>query len=92
MSPATFLRNNDINITASCIDVDMTKDDLLTIDASDCFKAFVFQPEADRKIQTVNTVNTKPILPPLQFDWLTRLSSTSLSNFQWETWTSRKDS
>ena len=59
MSPATFLANNDINITASCIDVDITKDDLLAIDASDCSKAFVFQPAADRKIQTVNTVNTE---------------------------------
>ena len=59
MSPATFLANNDINITASCIDVDITKDDLLAIDASDCFKAFVFQPAVDRKIQTVNTVNTE---------------------------------
>ena len=60
LSPATFLQNNDINITASCILVDFSSNEcVLSIHASPSFWTFLFQDHAERKIQTVNTINTQ---------------------------------
>ena len=55
LSAASFLANNDLNITASCIHVNFAADDLFTIDASPCFWRFVFQKHTNGVIQTINT-------------------------------------
>ena len=56
--PKTFLANNDINITASCTDIDFTSGSMkLFIHALPCFWTFLFQDHDLRKIQPVNTIN-----------------------------------
>ena len=55
-----FLENNDVNITAACIDVNFASGSMnATIYASPCFWTFLFQDDLDRKILPVNTVNTE---------------------------------
>ena len=50
-----FLANNDINITASCFEIDFSKDECFTIHASPCFWEFVFGDAKNRTIQVVDT-------------------------------------
>ena len=58
MSPNTFLRNNDINITAPCFLVDFSSGVCVVgIHALPCFWSFIFQDNSDRVIQPVNTIN-----------------------------------
>ncbi len=57
LSPDSFLANNDLNVTASCIHVNFAADKLFSVHASPQFWMFLFQPCGDRTIQTVNTVN-----------------------------------
>ena len=59
LSPETFLANNDINITASCIDIDFSSGNMkVSIFASPCFWTFLFQDSLERKVQAVNTINS----------------------------------
>ena len=59
LSPETFVANNDINITASCILVDFSSGEMkASLYASPFFLTFLFQDHVDRKIQPVNTINT----------------------------------
>ena len=60
LSPDTFLANNDVNITASCILVEYTSPEeqpVLTMRASPCFWTFLMQKLSDKIIQPVNTIN-----------------------------------
>ena len=60
LSPETFLAKNDINITASCILVDFLSGEMkASLFALPCFWTFLFQDNADRKIQPVNIINTE---------------------------------
>ena len=54
----TLLSNNDLNITATCLDVEFTRDELSVLHASPSFWKFLFQKSSERKIETVNTINT----------------------------------
>ena len=57
--PETFLENNDINITATCILVDFSSGEMkASLYASLCFWKFIFQYHANREIQPVNNINT----------------------------------
>ena len=58
LSEETFLANNDTNITASCLRVNVYNDSLFTIHASPCFWAFLFQKQNERKIQPADTIRT----------------------------------
>ena len=54
-SAAGFLSNNDINLTASCFDIDLTRDKLLIhIHASPRFWKFLFSTCSDRTIEVVD--------------------------------------
>ena len=56
-SPETFLVNNDMNLTASCILVDFaTGETKASIFTSPFFWTFLFQDQLDRNIQPVNTI------------------------------------
>ena len=58
LSPETFLANNDVNITASCIHIDFESGSMTaSIFASPCFWTFLFQDHLERKVQAVNTLN-----------------------------------
>ena len=58
LSPETFLANNGVNITASCIDIDFESGNMTaSIFASSCFWTFLFQDHFERKVQAVNTIN-----------------------------------
>ena len=58
LSPHSLLANNDLNITATCLDVDFSRDNQpFKIYASDCFWSFLFQKGEEREIRTVNTFN-----------------------------------
>jgi len=50
-----FLNNNDLNVTASCFEVDFTTDQLLTIKASPRFWEFVFSAKEERTIKVVDS-------------------------------------
>ena len=55
-SAAGFLSNNDINLTASCFDIDLTRGDKwLHIHASPRFWKFLFSTCSDRTIEVVDT-------------------------------------
>ena len=57
MSAASFLANNDLNITSAAFYVDFTTNELLSVHALPCFWAFLFQKGSERKIETVNKFN-----------------------------------
>ena len=58
LSASTFLANNDVNITASCIKVDFSSDELTTsTHVSPCFWSFPFQRHKGQKIQPANTID-----------------------------------
>lgn len=54
-SAAGFLSNNDINLTASCFDIDLTRDKWLHVHASPRFWKFLFSTCSDRTIEVVDT-------------------------------------
>ena len=59
LSPAMFLQNNDIDITASCILVGFSSNKcVLSNHASPSFWTFLFQDHDERKIQTVSKINS----------------------------------
>ena len=58
LSAHSFLKNNDLNITACCFHVDFATDGLFSIHASPCFWQFLFQNYAERKILTINQFNS----------------------------------
>ncbi len=45
-----FLKNNNLNITASCLLVDFTSNDLFSVHVSPCFWEFLFQKNSERII------------------------------------------
>ena len=57
LSPSGFLENNDINVTASCFEVDFSfsKDQCLTLHASPCFWEFVFEKPENRVIKVADS-------------------------------------
>ena len=57
LSAHFVLQNNNLNITASCFHVDITNYELFTVQALPRFWMFLFEKQADKKIQTINTVN-----------------------------------
>ena len=57
LSAASFLANNDLNITSAAFYVDFTTNELLSVHALPCFWAFLFQKGSERKIETVNKFN-----------------------------------
>eukprot|EP00956_Cyclotella_meneghiniana_P020813 scaffold37180_cov23-Cyclotella_meneghiniana.AAC.3 len=50
-----FLENNDINITASCLEVDLSRDQSVRIHASPRFWKFLFSSNSERSIELVDT-------------------------------------
>ena len=59
LSPRTFLENNDVNITASCIDIDFASGSMVgSIHALPCFWMFLFQDNSERMIWPANMINT----------------------------------
>ena len=59
LSAHFVLQNNNLNITALCFHVDITKNELFTVHASPSFWMFLFEKQADKKIQTIKTVNVE---------------------------------
>jgi hypothetical protein len=58
LNSATWLANNDLNITAACIHVKVIDDDVsFTAHASPCFWQLLFQPTADKKIRSADSFN-----------------------------------
>lgn len=57
LSPQGFLENNDLNITACCLHVNVEKENVFSIHASPCFWQFLFQKSTERSIRTVNVAN-----------------------------------
>ena len=54
LSPAGFLLNNDINVTATCFEVDLSQEKWLQIHASPRFWMFLFSSDSDRTIEVVD--------------------------------------
>ena len=54
-SASGFLANNDINLTASCFDIDLSREKWLQIHASPRFWKFLFSSESDRTIKVVDS-------------------------------------
>lgn len=84
LSPHTFLANNDLNIAASGIHVDFTKEKLFYLHISPCFWTFLFQKDPDRRIKKLSTLSTSTGMERLLvFGWYTKHTSW-VSSLIWE--------
>ena len=54
LSAKNFLKNNDINVTASCLHVDFSKDELFELHVAPQFWIFLFDPNVNRKVSPIS--------------------------------------
>ena len=58
LSHNSFLHNNDLNVTGACLDVDFSRNELVTLHASPSFWKFAFDKNCNRIIQVEKPFDT----------------------------------
>ena len=59
LSAKNFLQNNDINVTASCLHVDFSKDELFELHIAPQFWKFLFDQNVNRKVSPISRLGVQ---------------------------------
>ena len=59
LSAKNFLQNNDINVTASCLHVDFSKDELFELHVAPQFWKFLFDQNVNRKVSPISRLGVQ---------------------------------